>query len=107
MYESYIDAFEDEECIECGECLNSCLYMDLDMDEGIKLNGKTVDTPNSQQRSFYVAMKLIRALQSNNNSMIAASCAYLANRQPTTTAREPDQRYRPGCLSKTRYHTSV
>lgn len=57
--------------------------MDLDMDEGINLNGKTVDTPNSQQRSFYVAMKLIRALQSNNNSMIAASCAYLANRQPT------------------------
>ena len=36
MHGSYIDAFRDEECIECGECLNSCLYMDFDMDESIQ-----------------------------------------------------------------------
>lgn len=57
--------------------------MDLDMDEGINLDGKAVDSPNNQQRSLYVAMKLMRALRSNNKSMITASCAYLANRQPT------------------------
>jgi hypothetical protein len=56
--------------------------MDLDMDEGINLNGKSVDSPNNQQRSLYVAMKLIRALGSNNKSLITASCAYLVNRQP-------------------------
>ena len=27
--ESYIDAFKMDECIECGECLYSCKYMDL------------------------------------------------------------------------------
>lgn len=33
---SYIDAFRFEDCIECGECLNSCLYMDLNSDESIE-----------------------------------------------------------------------
>lgn len=57
--------------------------MDIDMDEGINLDGKIISSPNNQQRCHYVAMKLILALKSNNKGMITASCAYLANRQPT------------------------
>ena len=57
--------------------------MDIDMDEGINLDGKIISSPDNQQRCYYVAMKLIQALKSNNKGMITASCAYLANRQPT------------------------
>ena len=56
--------------------------MDIDMDKGINLNGKAIDSPNNQQRTHYVAMKLIHALLSNDDGMIKAACAYLANRQP-------------------------
>ena len=57
--------------------------MDIDMDDGINLDGKFVSSPNKQQRSHYVSMNLIQALNSNNKAMITASCAYLATRQPT------------------------
>lgn len=57
--------------------------MDIDMDNGINLNGKAIVSPNNQQRIHYIAMQLIHALLSNNQGMIKASCAYLANRQPT------------------------
>ncbi len=57
--------------------------MDIDMDEGINLDGKIISSPNNQQRCHYVSMKLIQALESNNKGMISATCAYLANRQPT------------------------
>ena len=56
--------------------------MDLDMDQGINLDGTVINSPTSQQRSHYVSLKLIQALRSNNHGMITASCAYLANRQP-------------------------
>jgi hypothetical protein len=32
--------------------------MDLDMDEGIELNGEMIDSPNQMQRANYVAMSL-------------------------------------------------
>jgi len=65
--------------------------MDIDMDDGINLDGKVINSPNNQQRSHYVAMKLIQALMSNNNGMITASCAYLANRQPTLQQIKADE----------------
>ncbi len=57
--------------------------MDIDMDEGINLDGKIICSPNNKQRIHYIAMKLIQALKSNNKEMVTATCAYLANRQPT------------------------
>ena len=57
--------------------------MDIDMDEGIELNGKIIKSPDSKQRTYYVVMKLIGALLSNDHGMIKATCAYLACRQPT------------------------
>lgn len=56
--------------------------MDFDMDEGINLEGEIIDSPDKQQRSRYVSMKLFQALKSNNKGLITASCAYLVNRQP-------------------------
>jgi len=65
--------------------------MDIDMDEGINLDGKIISSPNNQQRCHYVAMKLIQALKSNNKSMITATCAYLTNRQPTLQQVKADE----------------
>ena len=68
--------------------------MDIEMDEGINLEGKSIDTPDYQQRTHYVAMKLIQALMSNNQGMIKATCAYLVNRQPALhiiSATEEDE----------------
>ena len=57
--------------------------MDIDMDKGVKLDGKVIKSPDDQQRSHYISMELIQAVKSNNRGMITASCAYLANRHPT------------------------
>lgn len=57
--------------------------MDIDMDKGINLNGKVINSPNNQQRTYYVALQLIHALLSNNEGLVKASCAYMVNRQPT------------------------
>ncbi len=58
-------------------------FMDIDMDKGIKLDGSIINSPNDHQRTHYVAMQLIQALKSNNKGLVTATCAYLANRQPT------------------------
>ena len=46
-------------------------------------SGKTINSPNNQQRTYYVALQLIHALLSNNEGLVKASCAYMVNRQPT------------------------
>ena len=56
--------------------------MDSDMDRGIKIQGEFITNPGSIQRATFVAMNLIRALQQDNEAIISASCAYLANRLP-------------------------
>jgi len=56
--------------------------MDTDMDSGIKIDGELLANPDSQQRASFVVMNLIKALQQDNEAVITASCAYLANRFP-------------------------
>lgn len=56
--------------------------MDQDMDDGIVLGNETVATPDQLQRALYVANHLINAMFDDNDALIAASCAYLANRLP-------------------------
>ena len=56
--------------------------MDLDMDEGIELNGEMIDSPDKSQRSNYVAMSLLYGIENENEGMISATCGYLANRLP-------------------------
>ena len=56
--------------------------MDADMNRGINIHGELITDPNTKQRAKFVAMNLIRALKQDNQSIILASCAYLANRLP-------------------------
>lgn len=56
--------------------------MDLDMDDGIELNGERIATPDKMQRTNYVAMGLLFGIHSGNESIVSATCAYLANRVP-------------------------
>lgn len=56
--------------------------MDGDMDAGFDLNGEAIETPDAVQRAKFVAMHLVQALMDEHDSMIAAGCAYLANRLP-------------------------
>ena len=56
--------------------------MDSDMARGRKIQGELIANPDISQRATFVAMNLIRALQQDNQPIILASCAYLANRLP-------------------------
>ena len=56
--------------------------MDSDMNRGLKIQGELIANPDVQQRGRFVAMNLIKALQQNNEAVIAASSAYLINRIP-------------------------
>lgn len=56
--------------------------MDLDMDAGIELAGQQIDSPEMKQRAQYIAMHLINAVLDNNDAVISAMCAWLANRLP-------------------------
>ncbi len=56
--------------------------MDHDMDQGIELGGKKIDKPDLQDKAKYVAVHLINAVVNEQDSMIAAMCAYLATRLP-------------------------
>jgi len=56
--------------------------MDADMDSGIDLAGEIIAEPNPTQRAKFVAMHLAQALIDDHDAMVAAGCAYLANRLP-------------------------
>ena len=56
--------------------------MDADMSEGIELAGQAISEPDPVQRAQFVAIQLMTALQDNEEGLIAATCAYLANRYP-------------------------
>jgi hypothetical protein len=56
--------------------------MDHFMDSGIALGGVQIDAPDQLQRAQFVASSLIQSLRNDNESLAAASCAYLATRIP-------------------------
>lgn len=56
--------------------------MDSDMACGIKIQGELIPQPDKHQRATFVIMNFIRALQQQNEALIAAYSAYLANRLP-------------------------
>ncbi len=59
--------------------------MDERMDAGIQLGGIRVNSPDTLQRAQFVAIQVIEGLQDGNESLIAATCAYLASRMPDLT----------------------
>lgn len=56
--------------------------MDKDMDLGIKMSGELFEDPDAEHRTKFVAMNLIKALQQDDATKIAVSCAYLSTRRP-------------------------
>jgi hypothetical protein len=56
--------------------------MDLKMDAGIELLGEIIERPDSRRRATFMAQQLIGAVLRHDDSLIAASAAYLADRYP-------------------------
>ena len=57
-------------------------HMDRDMDGGFSLNERQETAPDLLTRARFVATSLIEALEAGNDSVAAATCAYLAQRLP-------------------------
>lgn len=56
--------------------------MDAEMEGGITLGDQRIATPDLGQRAQFVAMRLVRALGENDESLMAATTSYLALRLP-------------------------
>lgn len=56
--------------------------MDSKMDEGIVVGSEKVENPDLNQRAQFAAANLLRALNTDDESMAAAMCSYLAIRLP-------------------------
>lgn len=57
-------------------------HMDRDMDSGFNLDGRQEVSPDLLTRARFVATSLVQALEAQNDSVAAATCAYLALRLP-------------------------
>ena len=56
--------------------------MDTKLDHGINISGKYIESPNPQEKAVFIANQLVLALQSDNESILALTSAYLATRYP-------------------------
>jgi hypothetical protein len=56
--------------------------MDTKMDAGILVDEATIQNPDINQRSRFIAANLHGAMKSNDEEMTAALCTWLANRLP-------------------------
>ena len=56
--------------------------MDTKMDDGIVLGEQTITNPDQNQRTQFAAANLVHALKTDDESMAAAMCSYLAIRMP-------------------------
>ena len=56
--------------------------MDKKMDEGISIDGETIDSPEMNQKVQFVAANMLSAMKSNEEGMTSALCTYLATRLP-------------------------
>ena len=56
--------------------------MDSQMDSGITLGDEPVANPDKEQRAQFVAFTLANAIQKDDDAVIAAMNAYLADRYP-------------------------
>lgn len=56
--------------------------MDDDMDEGIVLEERDIDSPDTMQRGQFVAMTLLQGMEADDEALVGACCAYLSSRLP-------------------------
>ncbi len=81
--------------------------MDDKMSKGIVLNSCTIAEPDIVQRAQFVSMQLIAALIDSNDQLIAASCAYLANRLPDLKQLKVDENYNFDLIFDEEYKNKV
>lgn len=62
--------------------IESLAKMDQMMDGGIVVDNARIENPTPVQRARFVAEQLFAAILTNNESVAAATLAYLANRLP-------------------------
>lgn len=56
--------------------------MDLDMDEGIEIDGNVISSSDKMQRAQYVAMSLLYGIEMKSDGLVSAACGYLVTRLP-------------------------
>ena len=56
--------------------------MDKKMDEGINIDGETIESPELNQKIQFVTANMLSAIKSDNEGMTSALCTYLATRLP-------------------------
>ena len=66
--------------------------MDAKMDEGIMIGEELITHPDRNQRLQFVASNLAHAILTDNESMSAAMCTYLAIREPELKQLKIDNR---------------
>lgn len=66
--------------------------MDAKMEEGIMIGDELVMQPDRNQRLQFVASNLAHAILTDNESMAAAMCTYLAVREPELKQLKIDDR---------------
>ena len=66
--------------------------MDSKMDEGIMIGDELVMQPDKNQRLQFVASNLAHAILTDNESVTAAMCTYLAMREPELKQLKIDDR---------------
>jgi hypothetical protein len=67
-------------------------HMDRDMDSGFNLDGRQEASPDLLTRARFVATSLVQALEAQNDSVAAATCAYLALRLPALKQVRADRK---------------
>ena len=67
-------------------------HMDRDMDSGFNLDGRQEASPDLVTRARFVATSLVQALEAQNDSVAAATCAYLALRLPALKQVRADRK---------------
>ena len=56
--------------------------MDKKMDEGIAIDGETINSPELNHKVQFVAANMLSAMKSNDEGMTSALCTYLATSLP-------------------------
>jgi hypothetical protein len=57
--------------------------MDADMNDGLKIEGEYISSPNKTQRVQYVANHIVNAVINGKQNNIQPACAYLVKVAPT------------------------
>lgn len=62
--------------------LDDLVKIDTKLNTGLNLDGDFIQSPNSKDKAIFMANNLATALETNNDSIAAISCTYLATRYP-------------------------